>query len=111
MKPFEDEVRSALRRREPPEGFARRVMSRIEDERHAQGRPLSMFFRAQPFRWLAAGALGLILIIGLASYRQRVQAQKDSEQAVLALRIAGRTLNVALDRAARAGQRLQDGRE
>ncbi len=107
MKPLEDMLREALRRQEPPEGFSRRVISRIEDKRSARWKPLSMFFKAPALRWLAASAAAVVLVIGLVVHqqrvRQRIEAQRDGQQALVALRIADQKLNEAFARVAGAG--------
>ncbi|MCX6621111.1 MAG: hypothetical protein NTY38_08525 [Acidobacteria bacterium] len=82
MRPFEDELRNALKPVEPPPGFAERVMARVEARRT---RPR--------YRWAAIAAV-LLLTAGLG-YRQHVQRQRAleaKEQLMLGLRIAGSRL-------------------
>ena len=67
MKPLDEELRSALRRLEPPPDFAKRVLARIEAGRHPKagwGRArltswMASFRlpRVARLRWIAAGAL------------------------------------------------------
>ncbi len=108
MRAFEDELRSALRRREPPAGFGNRILSRVEaEERKAVLRP--RLFRNPAVRWLAAAAMACVLLIGVALERRamerRLQAHRAAQEAILALRITRYELNHALDRAMRRGGR------
>jgi hypothetical protein len=83
---FEDDLREALRRREPPAGFAERVLARVE-------RPAAR--RRTTYRvagWAAAAAL--VIGCGL-EYRQYREARRAREETMLALRIAGRELLAA----------------
>lgn len=112
MKRLEDELRTLLRRRDPPAGFAQRVLRRIEagESRRARN-PLGYLLSRQTPRWLAASLAGILLVIGLSLYqreRRSLEARRDSKQALLALRITGQKLNEALERAARAGRRSAD---
>ncbi len=80
MKPFEDELRNALRPVEPPAGFAGRVLARVDARR-----------KRPRFHWAAAIAALLLLTAGLG-YQQHVERQramKAKEQLMLGLRIAG----------------------
>jgi hypothetical protein len=81
---FEEELRNALRRQDPPLGFARRVLARTPD-------------RAVPHRnsWIAAAvAACLMLTAGAVEYRQ-YEGRKAKRELLLALEIAGAKLNVA----------------
>jgi len=87
MNPFEDQLRSALRREEPPAGFGARVLARI---------PSRTLFGPR-LRWAAAMALGLLLIGGGLEYRQRraeAEAERAKEQVLSALRITAEKLRV-----------------
>jgi hypothetical protein len=84
---LERDLRSALRRKDPPPGFAGRVMARIEPRQVKKAPP-----RWVP--WAAAAAL-LVSAGGGAMYRheqQRVQGEQAKEQILLALRITGTQL-------------------
>ena len=84
MNDWENELRTALQRREPPRGFAERVLSRVPAR------------RSQAPRWAWAWAVAACLLVsagglGFREYRAR-QAGQDL---LLALDIAGRTLQQA----------------
>jgi hypothetical protein len=108
MKRLEDELQNLLRRRDPPAGFAGRLLRKIAaEERQSGWHGLRHFFRSPAFHWLAASLAGALLVIGLALYQRqqrRIEARKDSQQALLALRITGQKLNEALARAANVGR-------
>lgn len=84
MTEFERELRLALGRQDPPEGFASRVMARI-------GSKAAPGWRA----WIGAGiAACFILSAGGFEYRQ-YRGRKAGQELLLALEIAGSKLNIA----------------
>jgi hypothetical protein len=94
MREIEDELRSALRRLEPPAGFAHRVLARIRPT--GAGRHRS---------WVAAAiAAGLLLSLGGFEYRQ-YEGRKAKRELVLALKIAGSKLSIAQERISHLSQR------
>jgi hypothetical protein len=108
MKPLDDELRNLLRRKEPPEGFAERVMARIETtpSRQTLVQRMSAFFKRPVLRWAAAAAV--VCVVAIASIvqyqhqqRMRAQAERASQEAVLALRITNEEIDTALRRAQR----------
>lgn len=91
---LEDELRSALRRENPSPGFAGRVAARTRTQAKSRW--------AFP-RLVWATAIAALLVIGfgaLTGYRQK-QAERASQDAVLALRITAEKLNLARDKALR----------
>src|SRR5436190_252762 len=94
MSEFEDDLRSALRREDPPSGFAQRVLSRT--------RP-----HAAPGRkgWIAVGiAACLLLSAGGFEYRQ-YEGRKAKQELLLALEIAGSKLNNVQKKVSDLGRR------
>lgn len=84
MNDFESDLRTALRRERPPNGFAQRVLARAS-------------VRTAPRRngWIAAAvAACLLLSIGGFEYRQ-YRGRKAKEELLLALEITGSKLNLA----------------
>jgi len=80
MNELEQELRSVLRRVEPPPGFAARVVARTPS--HSRG-------------WVAAGmAACLLLSAGGFGYRQ-YEGRKAKDELLLAIGIAGSKLNIA----------------
>lgn len=104
MNWLDDELRTLFRRKQPPEGFAERVLARMET---ANAKPRQR--RVDPLRqswvrWVAVVATAcLLLAIGLVQHQrhQRLRAEADwaSQQATMALRIASTQLNMALEQA------------
>ncbi len=111
MTCFEDELKNALRRQEPPDGFADRVLARAAEQgsRHVKPSWSDSWLRifTQPFapenllRWAAVAAVAVVLVVGGVHYRnvqvQRERAQGEAAKArlLLALRIAGSKLQLA----------------
>ena len=84
---LEDELRSALRRKEPSPEFTERVLAR------AYGAPVRRAPRPW-VRWVAAMAASVLLAAGAIEYRQ-YRGEHARSQVLLALRIAGGKLNKA----------------
>jgi hypothetical protein len=93
MSEFEDDLRSALRRHEPPAGFSGRVLARTRQ-------------RTAPRRmgWIAAIAACLLLSVGGFEYRQ-YEGRKAKKELLLALDIAGSKLNMAQKKVSDLSQR------
>ena len=90
---FEQQLREALGRPEPPAGFAERVMGRVAQEKGAL--PLE---RTSRRRRLSAAAAVLVLALGgWGGYRieQNRRAENAAEEAITALRIASEKINLA----------------
>jgi len=85
---LENELRAALGRRDPPPGFAERVLARA--------RPAA---RARRMYWVAAWAVaaGLLVAAGL-QYERHQRGERAKEQVLLALRVAGQELSAAREK-------------
>jgi hypothetical protein len=94
MKSFEDALRSALTRRDPPEGFADRVLAA------ASHRPPSLYRR-----WAAAAAVLILVLTGVIEHerRQRAEEQLAGEALIRAIEIANAKLDVARQRVVQSG--------
>lgn len=105
MKPLDNELRNLLRRKDPPEGFAERVMARLDapPPRHSLGQGWSAIFRPPVLRWAAVAAACVIAVLGIVRYeheqRARAQAEQASQEAIVALRITNEEIDAALERA------------
>ncbi|MBZ5563380.1 MAG: hypothetical protein LAP13_13290 [Acidobacteriia bacterium] len=103
MKPIEEELRAALRKQEPPEGFAARVLARVNTRptpQTAWWAPLRAFVRSPRWRWVAAAVAACLLLVAAVVYHrreQRMEAQGEmaKAQVMKALRIASVKLNIA----------------
>jgi UDP-N-acetylmuramyl pentapeptide synthase len=83
MSRLDDELKNALRREEPPPGFAGRVMARVETKRPSR-----------PW-WAAAIAAAVLLAAGVEfEHQRRVRAEGEQarERVMLALQITGSKL-------------------
>ena len=94
MREFEEELRSALRRQEPPAGFADRVLAGTRPKGAPHHRS-----------WVAAAiAAGLLLSLGGFEYRQ-YEGRKAKRELLLALEIAGSKLSIAQEKISHLSQR------
>ena len=81
MNQFEDDLRAALRREEPPPDFAARVIART---------------RPAPRRSAWVAAIAACLLAGLGSFEyQQYEGRKAKRELLLALHITGIKLNIA----------------
>src|SRR6266498_1506758 len=90
MNGFDDNLREALRRREPPDGFARGVLARV---RNLEDPSKPSFMR----RWIVAASVAavLFLTVSVSVYREhlrRVEGERAKEQVMFALRLTGSKL-------------------
>jgi len=103
---LEDALRNAVRREDAPEGFVLKVLARAEQQNSAANDAqrtswLSIF--SQPvLRWSAVAAVTIAMAIGTIYYRnlqrQRAEGEAAKQQLMLALRIAGRKLQLAKEK-------------
>lgn len=88
MNHMEQELREALKRVEPPPGFADRVMARVPARRGA----------AIPRSWMAAAAAVLVAVVGAGSWEyqrtrdQRIAAEKAKAELIFALELTSSKL-------------------
>ena len=83
MDRFEESLRGALARKDPPPGFAQRVAARA-----AQG-PAS---RSYTPRWLAAAAV-VVMAVGSGVAYRRHQGEVAKEQVMMAMKITALKLH------------------
>jgi hypothetical protein len=93
MARLEDELRSALRRREPSPDFTERVLARLAATPAGRAPRVSRMSQAG-VRWVAAMAAALLLAVGSLEYRD-YRGERAKDQVLLAMRIAGSKLNKA----------------
>jgi len=91
---LDDQLRSALRRREPPHGFTERVLESLAATGGSERR--GMFFPWTKLHWATASvALGVLLVSSGTGYRRHRQGELAKQQVVTALRMAGARLSYA----------------
>jgi len=88
---FDKQLKNALRPVDPPDGFADRVMSRVEREPERR--------RRQGLRWLPA-ALAASMLLGVVvihdwQARREVEGLEARRQLLEALRVTGQKLDLA----------------
>ena len=102
---LDDRLRDALRRGDPPEGFAERLRERISQEPIAPAREIHRRVEEPPrqswFRWVwlpasACAALTAVLF-SVAISNRHVQEERAGRQAIQALQIASEKLNLAVE--------------
>lgn len=92
---LEKELKAAFARRDPPPGFAGRVLERVAAEQERRRTGWRHWFAPATMRWAMAGGLAVVVMgAGLAEYRQR-QGEIAKDRVVLALQIAGSKLSYA----------------
>jgi len=93
---FEYELKSALHRQEPPNGFTVRVLARLEQARPEPWR--QPWLRLPSLRWALACALGIAVFAGgwmFQQERRRAEGEAARQQVMLALRITGAKMQLA----------------
>ena len=106
MKNLDDDLRAALRRKEPPAGFAGRVIARaggVDKTIRLKPDPTDATIGTRIVRWLAAAAVIAAVAGGAIQYRaarieraraERAAGEAASRQVMLALQIAGSKLQL-----------------
>ncbi len=111
MSWMDDELREALRRRSPSEGFADRVMERIERGGAVAEVPRRFARRPSAYSWwrMTAIAATILLLLGMATMRyekqrrEREQAELAKDQLFTALRLTAGKLQMARARIVNIG--------
>jgi len=100
MNDFEEQLKHALRRRDPSEGFADLVLTRLAEERSQRPVGERAWNLWPRLRWVSAMAV-LILVVSGVVYKVRerhdeeIEARAAKQQVMLALRITGSKLRIA----------------
>jgi hypothetical protein len=100
MKPIEDDLKAAFRRKPAPPGLAAKVFERIESE--AAGRRVPHRSFGNPFwRIAAAAVIFLATGAGIIGYRQHIRARNEEamNRTLAALSIAAARLDEAEQKA------------
>jgi preprotein translocase subunit Sss1 len=103
MNQLERDLRESLGRRQPPPGFADRVLART---RQPEPRRISWV-------WLAAAAMVLLMIGGIGfvrEQRRQAEGEKAKLQLMAGLRITGSKLSQVQARLSRIQQRAEQPR-
>lgn len=92
MNPLERQLHEALRRQDPPEGFAERVLQRAKKAPPLRRRP--------PFLLMTAASILVLLVpmgLGYHAYERhrRAEIERAQAQMVLALQVTSQKINLA----------------
>lgn len=108
---LERELTEALRRVDPPAGFAERTVARVQPGRASRGRLLTMPGR---MRVWAGGAIAAALVAGIFAgqqvheRRERQRAELAQQQFETAMRITDQTLDQVRQQLQQAGVKVGD---
>jgi hypothetical protein len=96
----EDDLKTALRRTEPHEGFANRVLARANGPAAAEPswwQYLTVLVRPPRVQWVALSLIVSVMIPAAGVYRKerqaRAEGEKAKEQLVFAMRVTGSKLH------------------
>jgi hypothetical protein len=96
---IDEQLKRALRPCEPPEGFADRVLARVQGQTSPTRRSIWTLWRMPSLRWAAAAALIAVAVTGIGyqihKRQEEAEARAAKQQVMLALRITGSKLRVA----------------
>ena len=100
MSHLDDELKSALGRKEPAEDFTARTLRRIAQPTPRSWRDeIATLLRPPRLQWVAASVVILVVPFAALEYRHerqvRAQGETAKQQLVLAMRIAGAELHHA----------------
>ncbi len=104
MKPLDDQLREALRRRDPGPEFTARVLARAAAaprKRESVWRRFPAALGGMNLRWATAALACLLVVAGGIGYHERqvrIQGEAAKEQLVRALKIASSKLNHAREK-------------
>jgi hypothetical protein len=100
MSYLEDDLKMAMRRTEPPAGFAERVLARANGPAPAEPRwweYLMVLVRPPRLQWVALSLIVSIMIPAAGVYRKerlaRAEGERAKEQLVFAVHVAGNKLH------------------
>jgi hypothetical protein len=98
MTPFEEQLKKALERREPSDGFTARVLASADGQDRSELALGSRFLqRLRSWRLIPVLAGGLVITGGIAIQQHEREARGEAakRQLMLAMRIAGSKLHDA----------------
>ncbi|HUJ20578.1 MAG TPA: hypothetical protein VLX58_03605 [Bryobacteraceae bacterium] len=101
MSHLEEDLRMALRRKEPPPDFAGRVMARVQGRKPAPRRgwweALAVLIQPPRIQWVALSLVISILVPAVSVHyhreqRLRAEGERAKEQLLFAVRVTGNKL-------------------
>jgi hypothetical protein len=98
MDHFEDDLRNALRREQPSEGFEARVLARAAAEPVPSK---TSWFQMPVLRFAMAAALCLVFVVSVRleeGRHERAKGEAAKQQVMLALRVTGNQLHAVSEK-------------
>lgn len=116
MDRFEEALKQALRRQEPPDGFAANVLRLAGQPPAPRGVRESFrgWLRLPALRWSAAAAMTLALMFSIqyaAEQRRRAEGERARQQVLTAVQITAGKLDNARNKVLRATSRIGADRD
>jgi anti-sigma-K factor RskA len=104
---FDDELRRAFERKDPPAGFADRVLARISQTRSSGDESRRPQKTSSPFqfRWIAAIAALAVLAVASSQYYSSRQAALEEERVKEQLRVS---LQIASEKLNEVGRKVRE---
>ena len=113
MSGLEDRLRDALRREDPPEGFAERVLARAAEQEPAHGPRWLSWLEVPRLRWVAAVAsLAIVLVAGVElreRREQRSEGERAKQQVMVALRLTASQLQFTQEKVRKISSAFEPG--
>jgi hypothetical protein len=102
MTRFEEQLKEALARQDPPEDFNARVLAAVEEGRVRSSTGVWRWLARWVHSWQVAPALAALLVLSLGAIYQEHQriarGEAAKEKLLIAMRVAGAKLHEARDR-------------
>jgi hypothetical protein len=102
MTRFEEQLKQALTRQDPPENFNARVLTAVEERRVRSSTGVWQWWARWAHSWQLAPALAALLALSVGAIYQEHQRSARGEAAkeklLIAMRVAGAKLHEARDR-------------
>ncbi|MCP5111076.1 MAG: hypothetical protein GY953_09595 [bacterium] len=97
MSRFDESMKEALGRREPPAGFTEKVLARAAEQsrRRSRWQALLAMFQGPRMRWAVAVAAVALMVAGAQLYserQERLRGEHAKQQVLLALKITANQL-------------------
>jgi len=105
MTRFEEQLKEALARQDPPEDFNTRVLAAVEEGRVRSSTGVWRWRARWAHSWQVAPALAALLVLSLSviyqEHQRMARGEAAKEKLLIAMRVAGAKLHEARDRVSR----------
>jgi hypothetical protein len=97
MTPFEEQLKDALGRKDPSQGFANRVLEKAQEQQPGVRRAIRAWWFRRAWGWRLAPVMAALLVVsGGAMYQEHertVRGELAKEKLLIAMQIAGSKLH------------------